>query len=190
MVTVRGSEINPATLTPAQLDGIACVVCGDEERPMRPVGAVDGCQVFACPPCVDGPTADVAPVVLVVGDASTPVALEDLTAFAFDVADRLGVPARVAVGRAYDVTDYAGVALADNWLDDVSSVVLGIEAQGADMFVIDADTLYAYAVDETCGHCGDEGGAAPVLVGDTWSTSVHASCVSAHARAKALSLTA
>jgi hypothetical protein len=120
--------------------------------------------------------------VLVVGDASTPVALEDLMAFGFDVADRLGLPARIAVGMDYDVTDYAGVVLADNWLDDVSSVVLGTEAQEADMFVIDADMLYAYAIDERCGHCGEEGDAAPTLVGNTWSTPLHASCVAAHAR--------
>ncbi|MEY2241596.1 hypothetical protein AB8A21_01320 [Streptomyces sp. BF23-18] len=127
-------------------------------------------------------------IVLVVGNASTPEALADLTAFGFDVADRLGVPARIAVGRDYDVNDYAGVVLADTWLDSVSSVVLGIEAQEADMFDIDADALYAYAIDTTCGHCFDEGDAAPVLVGDTWTTSVHASCVAEGARVRALGL--
>jgi len=41
-------------LTEAQRDGLACVVCGvDYTRtaeliPNRPVGTVDGCQVFAC----------------------------------------------------------------------------------------------------------------------------------------------
>ncbi|MFF9647895.1 hypothetical protein [Streptomyces sp. NPDC014622] len=36
------------TLTPAQLDGTACYVCADESAPMRPIGHVDGCQIFAC----------------------------------------------------------------------------------------------------------------------------------------------
>ncbi|MFE9684457.1 hypothetical protein [Streptomyces sp. NPDC006285] len=131
---------------------------------------------------------DTSRVVLVVGNAETPEALEDLTAFAFDVADRLRVPARIAVGRDYDVTQFAGVVIADSWLDSVSSAVLGVEAQGADLFLIDADALYAYDVDSTCGHCGEGGDAAPVLAGDTWTTSVHASCVDAHERATALGL--
>jgi hypothetical protein len=42
---------NPSQLTPEQLDGLACVVCGlgfTTTVPSRPVGHVDGCQVFAC----------------------------------------------------------------------------------------------------------------------------------------------
>ncbi|MET9409705.1 hypothetical protein ABZX90_28640 [Streptomyces sp. NPDC002935] len=130
------------------------------------------------------------PTLLVVGNTSTPAALADLTAFGFDCADRLGLPARIAVGRDYDVTQFAGVVLADSWLDSVSSVVLGIEAQEADMFVIDADALYTFPIDERCGHCFEDGDAAPVLVGDTWTTSVHASCVAEGARVQALGLTA
>ncbi|MFF2993316.1 hypothetical protein ACFVTC_01880 [Streptomyces sp. NPDC057950] len=128
--------------------------------------------------------------ILVVGNASTPVALEDLTAFAADVADRLGLPARIAVGMDYDVTQYAGVVLCDSYLNSVPSAVLGTEALEADMFCLTADDLYAYGIDETCGHCGEEGDAAPVLVGGMWTASVHASCVAAHARFVALKATA
>ncbi|MEV6537446.1 hypothetical protein AB0M86_49470, partial [Streptomyces sp. NPDC051639] len=60
----------------------------------------------------------------------------------------------------------------------------------ADMFCLTADDLYAYGIDETCGHCLEEGDAAPVLVGETWTTPVHASCVAAHARFAALKVAA
>lgn len=38
-------------LTPAQRDGLACVQCGRTDGAMRPVGDVDGHQVFAHVPC-------------------------------------------------------------------------------------------------------------------------------------------
>ncbi|RSR99571.1 hypothetical protein EF913_23140 [Streptomyces sp. WAC04189] len=121
--------------------------------------------------------------VLVVGNATSSVDLEDLTAFAFDVADRLQVPALVAVGRDYDVNDFAGVVLDATWLDSVDSTVLGVEAQSADIFVIDAETLYAFEPTKRCGHCGeDDEEAAPALVGDTWTESVCPGCVDVHAR--------
>jgi hypothetical protein len=47
------------TLTAEQLDGLACVICNADhcrvDVPTVPVGAVDGCQVFACVPCVESP---------------------------------------------------------------------------------------------------------------------------------------
>ncbi|MFI7618021.1 DUF6907 domain-containing protein [Nonomuraea terrae] len=43
---------DPATLTPTQLDGIACVACHAEADTMRPVGIINGAQVFACLGCV------------------------------------------------------------------------------------------------------------------------------------------
>jgi hypothetical protein len=113
--------------------------------------------------------------ILVVGNASTAQALMDLTYFASDVADRLQVPATVAVGRNYDVTQYAGVVIAVDYLDSVDSAVLATEAFDAEMFVIDADTLYGYPIDDVCGHCGEKG-AAPVLVDRTWTTSVCEPC--------------
>ncbi|WP_405994582.1 hypothetical protein [Streptomyces sp. NBC_00986] len=121
--------------------------------------------------------------ILVVGNTTTPADLEDLTAFAFDVADRIQLPAEVATSMAYDVTAYAGVVLYDTWLDSVPSAVLGTEALEADMFAIGADELYAYEPTKTCGHCGEvDDEAAPVLRGNTWTVSVCPSCVAEAAR--------
>jgi len=49
------TTFNAAALTEAQHDGLACVVCGRDYLadpvPHRPVGVVDGGQVFACTGC-------------------------------------------------------------------------------------------------------------------------------------------
>jgi hypothetical protein len=37
----------PCPLALDQLDGIACLDCGSAHGTMRPVGSLDGCQVFA-----------------------------------------------------------------------------------------------------------------------------------------------
>ncbi|MDO0916807.1 hypothetical protein QQM39_40160 [Streptomyces sp. DT2A-34] len=163
--------------TPAQLDGI---VCAGEDGPMVPVATVDGWQIFAHRMCVE-PTPR-SGVVLVVGDTSSRVALEDLVAFAYDCADRLQMPAKVAVGRGYDVSQYEAVVRHDSWMDTVDSVVLGIEAREADMFCIDADTLYAYPISTVCAHCWEDDDAAPVLAGDTWTPPVCRPCVEEAAR--------
>ncbi|MFJ9819702.1 hypothetical protein ACIRU3_31455 [Streptomyces sp. NPDC101151] len=82
----------------------------------------------------------------------------------------------------YDVRDCVGVALAPTWLDWTPSVVLGVEAQREDMFVGDAAFLYTYEPTNRCGHCGeDDNEAAPVLAGDTWTTSVCSGCATVHA---------
>jgi hypothetical protein len=46
---------HPTTLTfdasklnTAQRDGLACVVCGHDDKPMQPVDTLDGVQMFAC----------------------------------------------------------------------------------------------------------------------------------------------
>lgn len=39
---------DPTALDDAQRDGVACVRCGDDIATMRPVGTLDGVQVFAC----------------------------------------------------------------------------------------------------------------------------------------------
>jgi len=48
-------ELNRADLSPAQYDGLACIICGRdylaEPIPHVPVGMVDGGQVFACTGC-------------------------------------------------------------------------------------------------------------------------------------------
>lgn len=45
-------KLNPATLTPAQADGIACIICAGEDGLMSPAGTVDGWQVFAHAGCL------------------------------------------------------------------------------------------------------------------------------------------
>jgi hypothetical protein len=165
-------------LTQSQREGIACIVCGDEERPMRPVGTVDNGQVFACAPCLDTQAPAKPGVVLVVGNAETEADRADLTSFGSDVADRLRMPAEIAIGREYNVTDYEAVVLCDSWTYSINSVVLGIEAQEADMACLTAADLLGYDIDTMCGHCFEyDAEAAPVLVGRTWTTSICPSCV-------------
>ncbi|MFD7461332.1 MULTISPECIES: hypothetical protein [unclassified Streptomyces] len=170
-IIVRGIEIDPAALTPAQLDGIACVVCADEERSMRPVGVVDGCQVFACVPCVDGPT------VLVVGNTSTADALADLTAFACDVSDRLRFPTVVALHRDYNPGDYEAVVLAEGWATSFPSAALAAEALCTDVCVLWAHEIDEYPINTVCGHCWtDDPEAAPVRTDEGWTTSICPPC--------------
>lgn len=39
------------TLSDDQRDGRACVTCGRDDRPMVPVGHLNGVQIFACTAC-------------------------------------------------------------------------------------------------------------------------------------------
>jgi len=47
----NGVTIDASTLTTAQRDGSACVHCHATHNPMRPVGILNGVQVFACVTC-------------------------------------------------------------------------------------------------------------------------------------------
>lgn len=38
----------PATLNADQLDGLACITCGRDDQPMRPVDTRNGVQLFEC----------------------------------------------------------------------------------------------------------------------------------------------
>ncbi|MFE5908913.1 hypothetical protein ACFQ6B_07465 [Streptomyces wedmorensis] len=167
-------RIDVATLTPAQRDGVACAVCGDEQGQMIPVGALDGVQLFAHPSCIAGGITE--DCILVIGDVSTPEALDETTAFASDVADRLRIPARIAFGIGYDVRQYEGAVILDSYLGSVASAVLATEAMEADMMAMTVKELFTYPIDDTCGHCLEDG-AKPYLVGDTWTTSVCDDCV-------------
>ena len=53
MVNPTTPKLDPTTLTPSQLDGVACVKCFAEDDAMVPAGIVNGVQVFACIPCED-----------------------------------------------------------------------------------------------------------------------------------------
>lgn len=180
------AHINPASLTPAQLDGTACVICSDEDGAMIPVDVIEGGQVFAHRSCVNEPAPSAAPVVLVVGNTSTADHLADLTAFACDVADRLRFPTVVATGRDYDPTEFEAVVLADGWSETFESAALGCEATLADMCTLWADDVYEYPVNTMCGHCYEtDPEAAPVRSEDGWTVSVCPSCVTT-ARREAL----
>ncbi|AYN42479.1 hypothetical protein D9753_30385 [Streptomyces dangxiongensis] len=119
---------------------------------------------------------------LVVGNTTTPDSYADVRAFACDVADRLRLPAVVAVGRDHDLTQYEGVVLADGWETSFESAALGCEALCEDMCVMLASDVYEHPITIRCGHCGDvDPEAAPVWLDGRWTTSVCPSCVEAHA---------
>ncbi|MGW1541037.1 hypothetical protein ACWCPM_12510 [Streptomyces sp. NPDC002309] len=120
--------LTPANLTPAQLDGIACLVCADEEGAMVPVGVVDGCQVFAHPACVDGMDDGTPGVALVVGAADTPADRKALRALAHAVASELGRPAVWATDTVHRVTGYSALYLTGgvaSMLDAPALVLVG-----------------------------------------------------------------
>ncbi|MFH8803217.1 hypothetical protein ACH4F6_27050 [Streptomyces sp. NPDC017936] len=183
------ARFDVSNLTQLQLDGATCVVCGDEDGAMIPVGAVEGGQVFAHRPCVEERPAPKS--VLVVGDTSTSAALDDLTAFASDVADRLGFPVLVAIGRDYRPEDFEGVVLADGWATSYDSAVLGCEAMLADVYCVWSEEVYRHPIIATCGLCGDvDPEAAPVAVGGGWSVSLCPACAPAATRPATLEVVA
>ncbi|MGW0419469.1 hypothetical protein [Streptomyces sp. NPDC003015] len=115
--------------------------------------------------------------VLVVGNTTTSADVADLTSFACDVADRLGYPTVVAVGRDYDPMAYEAVVLADGWEKQYESAALGAEAMLSDVCTLWADAVYEYSVNITCGLCGDVNPeAAPVAVNGGWSVSLCPEC--------------
>ncbi|MGW2041066.1 hypothetical protein [Streptomyces virginiae] len=127
-MTIPGVDVS--TLTTPQLDGVACVVCANERRPMRPVGTIDGGQVFGCVTCLD---AEPSGPVLVVGPVFTDDNAADLRAFAFDVADQTGTAATFAEHSDYVVTEFAAVYVSSlDWADeDTTALVLVAEALAA-----------------------------------------------------------
>ncbi|GGN38168.1 hypothetical protein [Streptomyces fuscichromogenes] len=119
--------------------------------------------------------------ILVLGNVTTADNLADVTAFASDVADRLRFPAVVATHRDYDLSKFEGVVLADGWSESFPSAALGCEALTTDMCTMEARDVYEYAVNTTCGHCGEvDPEAAPVYRDGMWTVSVCPGCVSAH----------
>lgn len=114
-INIPGVDIR--TLTPAQADGTACVICHADFLKVRvtsvPVGRSEtGSQVFACKPCLpaasDAPAP--APAVLVVAGDD----MEDARGVALDVVDVLGVHSvLVADSHGVTVTDFAAVVMVD-----------------------------------------------------------------------------
>ncbi|MCT9140353.1 hypothetical protein [Streptomyces violarus] len=144
-----------ARLTPAQLDGIACIVCADEDGAMTPVGTVDGCQVFAHRACVDDETTPAlfGPAFLVVGPVETADDVDNLRGYAMDVATELGAPTVYATHSDYSVTDFEAVFLLGSVteLRDAPTLVLVAEALAAGVQVLEPQSPQMAA---TCDECG------------------------------------
>ncbi|WP_328942971.1 hypothetical protein OG259_16480 [Streptomyces sp. NBC_00250] len=110
------------------------------------------------------------PRVLVIGDTTTPDGLTIVTALAHEVADRMQLPAVVAMGRDYDVTQFEAVVYDElSHLGSVDSAVLWVEATEADMCVMNVRDLEDFDLVAECGWCGaDDEDPSPVLVEGTW----------------------
>ncbi|GJF29153.1 hypothetical protein KNE206_18530 [Kitasatospora sp. NE20-6] len=78
--------------------------------------------------------------VLVIGPASTADELRDLSAYCWDAADQSGRTAVVATDTDHDVTAYAAVYAAPGWMDDWTALVLGTEAWGAGVPLVEQPT--------------------------------------------------
>ncbi|MET8960962.1 hypothetical protein ABZX69_15980 [Streptomyces sp. NPDC004074] len=120
---------------------------------------------------------------LVVGRTNSDADLDDLRSLAFDVADRLRFPARIAVGREYNVSEYEVVVLAGNFAETYESAVLGCEALSADMYVLWDIELKETPYSLQCAQCyEDDDTTRPRLAGDMWSVPMCTSCVDAARR--------
>lgn len=155
-LTIPGIDV--ANLTPAQLSGLACLICDGFDGPMIPVGTVDGCQLFAHKYCAAQPVDEPAPAnaIIVIGPVGTDAERDCLTASAFDVCDQLGRPTVVATSDDIDVRDFAAVVICGPALSDPLSVVgtaMVLEAEAAlyDMPVIVAQPFSRAALCEACG---------------------------------------
>ncbi len=130
--TVPGAD----NLTPAQLDGIACVICAEETGPTVPVGMVDGCQIFAHRRCMEPSPKSPTSRILVLGPCADEDERRDLRMSAFDVTDQLGFPAVIATSLDIDVRAFAAVVLDQDYLSDVTAAVLWAEAAEAGVPII------------------------------------------------------
>ncbi|WP_328336571.1 hypothetical protein [Streptomyces violaceus] len=160
--------------TPAQLDGIACIVCADEDGVMAPVGTVDGCQIFAHRSCVDKPApAPFGPAFLVVGPLATDDDVDNLRGYAMDVATEMGAPTVYATHTDYSVTDFAAVFVLGSIaeLRDAPTLVLVAEALAAGMQVLEPQSP------QVAGRCDECGQAQTVrTVTDEYGDTLCAGC--------------
>ncbi|MFE9496315.1 hypothetical protein [Streptomyces collinus] len=167
-------RIDVSHLTQLQLDGVTCAVCGQiDDRPMVPVGPAPSglVDLHIHEACLRPAPAQTNGRVLVVGATQTPADVADTSGYAFDVADRLRLPATVAIGADYDVTEWEGVALWDGWEASDTARSLVARALTTDMAVLTSDDVYAYPLVLECQHCFEaDDTARPVLIGDvTWN---------------------
>ncbi|MFE2012309.1 hypothetical protein [Streptomyces sp. NPDC059491] len=110
------------------------------------------------------------PRILVIGDTTTPDGLTIVTALAHEAADRMQLPAVVAMGRDCDVTQYEAVVYDElSHLESIDSAVLWVEAMEADVCVMNVRDLEEFDLVAECGWCGaDDEDPSPVLVEGVW----------------------
>lgn len=134
---------------------------------------------------------------LVIGSTLTPNHLSDLTAFAYDVADRLRLPAVVSTWADDEIPDfistwvnddvpgvgvaeYAAVVLCDNWGQSLPASLIVGWAAANDVPVFDSAELYRLPETDICVSCltRDDGEAQPEpkLVAGTWTVAVCKGC--------------
>ncbi|MFF1919695.1 hypothetical protein ACFVW8_03850 [Streptomyces sp. NPDC058221] len=137
-------------LTPAQLDGVACIVCDDESGTMIPVGHHEGNQLFAHRSCNVQPADDAHDTALVVGPIETADDRDFLRGHAVDVAAQTGTIATYALHTDYSVTDFGAMYVLGNAaeLRDCATLVLIAEALAAGIPVYDASHP------QEAGRCG------------------------------------
>lgn len=108
--------------------------------------------------------------ILVIGPCSTPNQLADLTAMAYDVADRLHVRAVVANSMEYDVTDYAAVMVGQSAHESVSATVLWGDALAGGVPTLNVWDLNGLPYSDVCAGCLTfEDDVEPVLVNGVWT---------------------
>ncbi|MEU2492600.1 hypothetical protein [Streptomyces sp. NPDC007883] len=174
-IAIPGSDIAPGDIL-KRLPGVR-VVSKADVNPRFPhsqtLTMADGSLYFIDPEQVydvvrETPNAPAR--VLVVGNTTHPDGLASITALAHDVADRLQLPAVVAMGRDYDVRSFEAVVYDEaSHLESVDSAVLWAEALEEDMCVMSSRELEAFDVAASCTWCGaDDDDAEPILVAGTW----------------------
>lgn len=130
--------------------------------------------------------------VLVVGSSATPRHLMDLKMFAFDVADRLRVPAVVSPWADdevphIDFADYSAIVAWDDWKMSLSSAyIVGMSAVEGVPFYQHRD-IYQHAMTEACVHCMErEDGEAqpePQWIAGVWTVALCKGCAPHYRRA-------
>ena len=123
--------------------------------------------------------------VLVVGSLSTPAHLSDLTAFAYDAADKLKTPATVSTWADsevpdVDITRYSAVVMWTNWENSLSAAMLIGAAFIAGVPVLDDADLQPLPETDVCTWCltrdEDEAQPEPQLIAGTWTPAVCELC--------------
>lgn len=122
------ARFDAATLTPAQLDGLACITCGRDDQPMKPVEVRNGVQVFECVDHDQPLTArNLSAVMCAVAHNPTPV-----------LTDReVGLIFRIGSMSSVVIADELGVDVRDFGVSDVQDMLSAQELNALVLFVRD-----------------------------------------------------